>query len=398
MGSKRRAAGEGTCSFDERRSLWVAQLPRAVDPKRRKVYGRTQREALGKLQEVRRDVERGLVVATGATKLSDWLDEWLKRTAARVRAGDLAPTTAVGYERAVRLYLAPELGRVPLRKLTPGQVQAVLDDLRGNGLAPATVRHVRATLSAALTAAMRDELVVRNVARLVDLPKLTRRRPSTFSVEEFRRIAAACSDDRLGPLFLFIARTGLRRSEALGLRWRSVDLEGGWFWVVEGLHQVSAGSERVVGRTGLVTGRPKTDASAASLPLSSATVTLLRDHRKAQATERLACPIAWPDDPDETHVFASTTGTGLHPSNVSRAWRRLLDRAEVEASTADGRARGLHELRRTFATRLRDAGVPLEDVQRLGRWSSSKMLLEVYAGSDDGRLRRAAEAAGEAMQ
>jgi integrase len=57
----------------------------------------------------------------------------------------------------------------------------------------------------------------------------------------------------------------------------------------------------------------------------------------------------------------------------------------------------MHELRRTFATRLRDRGVPLEDVQRLGRWASSKMLLEVYSASDDGRLRRAAEAVSAAM-
>ncbi|MGI8709132.1 MAG: tyrosine-type recombinase/integrase [Actinomycetota bacterium] len=90
-------------------------------------------------------------------------------------------------------------------------------------------------------------------------------------------------------------------------------------------------------------------------------------------------------------------GFALHPSNVSRAWRRVLERADVAHRTPDGRARGMHELRRTFATRLRDRGVPLEDVQRLGRWASSKMLLEVYSASDDGRLRRAAEAVSAAM-
>jgi len=57
----------------------------------------------------------------------------------------------------------------------------------------------------------------------------------------------------------------------------------------------------------------------------------------------------------------------------------------------------MHELRRTFATRLRDRGVPLEDVQRLGRWSSPTMLLTVYAASGEERLRAAADAAGEAL-
>lgn len=90
-------------------------------------------------------------------------------------------------------------------------------------------------------------------------------------------------------------------------------------------------------------------------------------------------------------------GTPLQPGNVSRAWCALLKRAGVTGRTSDGRPRGMRELRRTFATRLRDRGIPLEDVQRLGRWSSTKMLLEVYAASDEERLRAAAEAAGDAM-
>ena len=88
------------------------------------------------------------------------------------------------------------------------------------------------------------------------------------------------------------------------------------------------------------------------------------------------------------HVFASEVGTPLHPSNVARAWRAVLERAHVPHLTQDGRPRGLHELRRTFATRLRDRGIPLEDVQRLGRWSSPAMLLQVYSASGEDRLGR----------
>ena len=109
------------------------------------------------------------------------------------------------------------------------------------------------------------------------------------------------------------------------------------------------------------------------------------------------CPQAWPREPADTHVFCSSLGTPLQPSNVARAWRRILARAGVSHLTDDGRARGMHELRRTFATRLRDRGVPLEDVQRLGRWASSKMLLELYSASDGTRLRAAADAVGDAM-
>lgn len=396
--AKRRASGEGTLTFDEKRDLWVGRLPREVDPKRHAVYGKTQAKARERLRRAIRDAERGLSFLSENTRLGDYLDPmWLKVVRSRVRAGTLAPSTAVGYERAVRRHLRPKLGRVPLRKLTPGQVEAMFGELQAESYAPATIRHARATLSRALADAMRDELIVRNVARLAEPPHVERRHASAFSVDEFRQIVTTCEADRLGPLFLFAAHTGLRRSEALGLRWRDCDVDEATFQVREGVHQISAIAERVTGATGLVTSRPKTDAAGNELPLSRQAVELLRQHKRRQARERLRCPIAWPNEPEDTHIFASAVGTALHPSNVSRAWRRILERAGVAHRTGDGRARGMHELRRTFATRLRDRGVPLEDVRRLGRWASSQMLLEVYSASDDDRLRRAADAVGEAM-
>jgi integrase len=96
-------------------------------------------------------------------------------------------------------------------------------------------------------------------------------------------------------------------------------------------------------------------------------------------------------------VFTSTGGTPIEPSNLNQVWRRILRRADVQYEAQDGRGRGLHELRRTFATRLRDIGVPLEDVQRLGRWSSPQVLLALYAASDTERLRSAADAAVRAL-
>lgn len=165
----------------------------------------------------------------------------------------------------------------------------------------------------------------------------------------------------------------------------------------EGLHHISKVAEEVTGTRGLVASRPKTDASDNPLPLSRAAVRLLNEHHAKQSAELLRCPQPWAEAPVDAHVFTTLVGTALHPSNVSRAWRRILDRAGVAHRTPDGRPRGMHELRRTFATRLRDRAVPLEDVQRLGRWGSSKMLLEVHSASDGDRLRAAAEAASEAL-
>lgn len=87
----------------------------------------------------------------------------------------------------------------------------------------------------------------------------------------------------------------------------------------------------------------------------------------------------------------------LDPKTTDTAWRQILTAAGVPTTGTSGRGRGLHELRRTFATRLRAADIPLEDAARLGRWASAQVLLGHYAAVDDTRLRAAAGAGADGL-
>jgi integrase len=395
MTRKRRAPDEGTLIYDETRGLWVGRLPRSIDPKRRAVYGRTQAEARDKLRRAQRNAERGLTVLNEHTKLGEYLEAWLTSTIRkRVQAGRLAATTARSYESHVRVHLVPRLGRVPLRQLRPSHVDGMLADLQAEGRSPATAARVRATLSRALTDALRDEVVDRNVAQIAEPPRVEKRKPSAFTEDELRLILLGCAEDRLGALFLFALHSGLRSSELIGLRWDDVDLDAGTYRVTKTLHRIGKAAERVVGQTGTVEGEPKTHGSGEETPMSAAAVEILRRHRREQQRERLATR-SWQDS---GHVFTTTIGTHLEQSNVNRAWKALIARAGVAHKTRDGRSRGLHELRRTFATMLREAGVPLEEVQRLGRWASPQVLLDSYRATRDERLRSAADRLGDAIE
>jgi integrase len=244
-----------------------------------------------------------------------------------------------------------------------------------------------------LTDAQKHDLVDRNVAMLADAPRVSPRRPSTFTPEETARILAQLPHVRLGRMFLFVALTGLRASEARGLRWADVDLDAGTYTVVKGLHRVGAAGARVA-PVGIVESHPKTDGSGETTPMSPAAAEVLREHRLDQHRERLAAPV-WHD---RGYVFTNKIGGALEPTTVRRVWIKVLADAGVTYRPDPARpGRGLHELRRTFATRLRDAGIPLEDVQALGRWSSSQVLLASYAGTSDVRLRAAAQAAADAI-
>lgn len=334
-------------------------------------------------------IRRGLPTETDMT-VREWLvDEWFPMLRDAVKAGEMAPRTAQGYESHVRLYLVPLLGRIELRKLKVGDVKRVLTHLQVDlGLSASSAKSVRATLMSALTAARRDELIERNVAEICAPPKQRKKRKSVFNREEFARILEEIGSDRLGAFFLFAALTGLRASELRALLWDHVNLQERWMDIHEGLHRVTKAAAPVVPEIGLVTSKTKTEDSEERVPLSNAAVALLLRHAEVQLLEQAMTSKPWPD---KRYVFTTPKGTPLEPSNQQKAWRELLDRAHVPARTPDGRSRGLHELRRTFTTRLRGLGVLLEDVQALGRWSTPQVLLSYYSAHDEDRMRAAVD-------
>jgi integrase len=132
----------------------------------------------------------------------------------------------------------PSLGRLPLAKLTPDQVQAMLNAKSAAGLSPQTVRNMHAVLRRALDQAHRWGLVPRNVATLVDLPRAVRYEAPAITPEQARAIVAAVHGDRLEALVTLTLATGLRQGEALALRWSDVDLDSGTLAVRRALSRV----------------------------------------------------------------------------------------------------------------------------------------------------------------
>jgi integrase len=199
-------------------------------------------------------VQRGLPVADNRQTVGGYLSDWLRDVAAaRVRGNTLS-----GYRTNVERHIVPRLGVKKLGKLTARDVRALLDDLRRSGLSERSVRYVHATLRAALEDAVREDLVPRNVAKLVRLSVPERAETRVLSAEEGRLLLKANSDDRLLAALVLLLLLGLRRSEVLGLRWEDVDLCAGVLRVRQGLH-------RLDGRLQLL--EPKTRRSRRSVPL-----------------------------------------------------------------------------------------------------------------------------------
>ncbi len=118
----------------------------------------------------------------------------------------------------MRLHLIPGLGRIPIAKLTPAEVQAFLNAKLESGLSPRRVQYILAVLRRALVTAERWGIASRNVAKLVDPPRLIRHQIRPLTPEQRRQLIDAAAGDRLEALYLTAPGTGLRQGEMLALR------------------------------------------------------------------------------------------------------------------------------------------------------------------------------------
>jgi integrase len=190
---------------------------------------------------------------------------------------------------------------VRLARLTAGHVGRLQADLLDRGLSAQTVHNVRATLHRAMERAVAMERIGRNVVDLVPAPKVRREPVKGISPAEGRAILAAFAGHALEPFVAVVLLTGLRRSEALGLVWRDVDLDGRTMTI---RHQLL----RVPGK-GLQLVEPKTAKRRGQvLPMAEEAAEALRRHRAAHGRLRPAAGDAWRDT---GLIFTTATGGPL---------------------------------------------------------------------------------------
>jgi integrase len=225
MMARKRNAGEGSI-FQRSDGRWCAQRDlgwQGGKRARKYIYGATASEVQDTLLKARVDHAAGLPAAPERQTLAHFLSDWLENT---VRPS-VRSATYWSYEQTIRNHLIPELGRLPLRKLEPQQVRAMLNRKLSSGSSARSVAYLRVVLRAALNQARRWNLVARNAAELVEPPKCERFRIEPLSPEQARGLLEAVKGERLEALYAFALACGLRMGEILGLSWADIDLEKG---------------------------------------------------------------------------------------------------------------------------------------------------------------------------
>jgi integrase len=374
----RRANGEGSI-FRRGDGRWTAQMSYPDEngqTQRRTVYGRTQADVRAKLKDARQRVEVGDPVKDAAITLSSWLEDW---TAKALEASDRKQATKDLYATMVRAHLKPTLGHVELGKLKPSDVEALIVRKRSEGLSASTIRTMYTVLRGALEVAVRDGLVRRNVAATVRRPATERTEAVYLTTGQAQQLLTVLAGDRLEALYRLMLATGLRRGEALALRWDDVDLTENALRVRGTLSRTSNGLEIT---------EPKTERSRRTVPLPRAAVEALKAHRKRQAADQLAAGRAW--QPCGL-VFATEVGTALEPRNVLRRFDALARKAGLEGVH-------LHTLRHSAASFLLAAGTHTKVVQEHLGHSSYAITADIYSHVAPAQAREAADKLDAALQ
>ena len=245
---------------------------------------RTKREAERKLNKILASLDAGNYVEPTNLLLRDFVTEWLAAIVATIR-----PATHYSYARNLRLHVLPTLGSVQLRHVDAGRLNALYAALLadgkqtngGGGLSPRSVSYCHTILHRAFRDAVRWGRIPRNPADAADPPRTTATaRPTmhTWTAEQVRHFLELTAEHRLHAAFVLLATTGMRRGEALGLRWSDLDLTAGRLSITQTViavnHVIQIGS-------------PKTSKARRTVALDPGTVAVLRKHRAQQHKERL---------------------------------------------------------------------------------------------------------------
>jgi integrase len=266
------------------------------------------------------------------------------------------------YEQYARLHAVPLLGRRPVSKIAPVDLQLLYADRVAAGCSPMTVRHLHRFLHRVFDQAVRWGAASRNPAAFVDPPRVSRHRFTTLSSDQPRTLLAGLRGDRLLALYVLALTTGMRQGELLALRWPDVDLGGRRLAVRGTLHRDPGG--------GWTIRDPKTERSRRQVVLAPLAVRALEHHRVEQNAERMRAGAAW-----EEHelLFPNHVGRPMSSQNLlQRHFYPLLQRLDLP------RVR-FHGLRHTAASPLLAEGVHPKIVSDLLGHSQVGITLDLYS-------------------
>ena len=379
--AKKRANSEG--SIRKRKDgRWEGRYTAGHDPATGKtiyknVLGKTQAEVKEKLKRAIEDSAKLDMSKVGQYTVGQWMDVWFENYA-KIKVRPSSHQTYRGY---IENHIKPNIGSIPLNKLTSLELQKLYKKLLGNGrverieskkqpkgLSAKTVRNINQIICSALNLAIEQRLILTNPADACALPKLEHREMKTLPVEQLTSFLREAKESGVFEMYYIELATGLRRGELLGLKWSDIDLEHGSL-------RVQRQIARIDGE--IVEAPLKTKNAYRTLPLSADAIDVLKTQKKKCGNSQ--------------YVFPSPTGGPISPDSVLHMLHRVLERAGLPKVR-------FHDLRHTFATLALQNGVDIKTVSGMLGHFSAGFTLDTYAHVTTSAQKEAANTMGGVLR
>lgn len=360
-----REAGSGSIVL-RKDGRWQGQFCNGRDPKtgklrRHTIYGKTQKEVATKLRAATASIDRGTFQEPSKITLSEYAKEYTKNYLTA-----LSPYTRESYRIALDKHILPALGEYTLTQLSHRQVQAFVSSLGTNGkhLSPKTIRNIHGVLHSMLDAAVRDEILLRNVSDRCSLPHVVQKQIRAISSAELATFLDAIADEPFRNIFFVDIFSGLRQAEILGLRWPDIDWANHCIYIRQQLQQ-----NQNKGDFSYYLAPPK-EGKERCVVLAESTMQVLREQQQRQQQMELIAHPVWDNQWDL--VFTNDFGKPLNRRTVYKHLKRVLRSCGLGDCS-------FHSLRHSFATISLENGDDIKTVQaNLGHYAAS-FTLKTYA-------------------
>lgn len=268
----------------------------------------------------------------------------------------------------IRPYFAP-LG-LQLREVTPQHIEDFYQSILADDCTTNTVIHYHAIIRKALQTAVKKDILLKNPADKVERPKKQKFIADYYRLEELEQLFEATKDHPFSLLIQMTAFYGLRRSEALGLRWDAIDFERNTITI---RHIVT--TAKVDGKYEIIReDRAKTKSSLRSLPLVGNIREKLLALKEQQKENKRICGNCYNREYDG-YVFVDAMGNIFNPRNLSSNFSKLLEMNGL-------RHIRFHDLRHTCASLLLSNGISMKQIQIWLGHSTFSTTADIYAHLD----------------
>ncbi len=369
--AKKRKNGEGTLRL-RKDGRWEGRI--VIDcredgrPITKNVTAKTKTECSTKLETLKEQYGRSSDKIKPDMPFGDWIDFWYQTYCRHT----LRITTRTDYENRIYNHIIPEIGKIPLNRLSQSDLQQFYAKEKtdgrklhaktyGKGLSDRTIRGIHANCRTALQRAVQDGLIRTNPAVGCKLPPKKAREMQVLTQNEILRFLHQAKEEGYYELFLLELGTGMRRGEILALKWSDLNFATGELRIERQVYIIKAE---------VIISAPKTKASIRTVILPPSLLKTLVAYKKTVDSE-------W--------MFPSPTDNGRprNPSSVRKRLQLILERAGCKKVR-------FHDLRHTFATMALEHGMDVKTLSATIGHVSSATTLDIYSHITDTMQRQAA--------